>query len=105
MKTTLYVGVWIKRFLLEYLISIRNLSKNTQISYRDTFRLLLPFAAKKKRRPIDKLLVEDITPEIIKAFLTELETGRNCLTSTRNQRLSAVHAFAKFVGQNSPEHV
>lgn len=105
MKTTLYVSLWMKRFLLEYVISIRNLSKNTQISYRDTFRLLLPLAAKKKRRPIDKLLVEDITPEIIKDFLTELETGRNCSTSTLNQRLSAVHAFAKFVGQNSPEHL
>lgn len=105
MKTTLYVSLWIKRFLLEYLISIRNLSKNTQISYRDTFRLLLPFVAKKKKTSIDKLLVEDITPEIIKAFLTELETGRNCSPSTRNQRLSAVHAFAKFVGLNSPEHV
>jgi site-specific recombinase XerD len=105
MKTTLYVSLWIRRFLLEYLISIRNLSKNTQISYRDTFRLLLPFAAKKKKRSIDKLLVEDISHEIIKAFLTDLETKRNCSTSTRNQRLSAVHAFAKFVGLNSPEHV
>ena len=72
MKTTLYVSLWIRRFLLEYLISIRNLSKNTQISYRDTFRLLLPFAAKKKKRSIDKLLVEDISHEIIKAFLTDL---------------------------------
>jgi len=105
MKTTLYLSPWIKRFLLEYLISIRNLSKNTQLSYRDTFRLLLPFAAKKKKRTIDKLLVEDITPDIIKAFLTELETVRNCSPSTRNQRLSAIHAFAKFIGINSPEHV
>jgi integrase/recombinase XerD len=105
MKTTLYVSPWIKRFLLEYLISIRNLSKNTQISYRDTFRLLLPFVAKKKKMSIDKLLVEDISPEIIKAFLTDLETKRSCSTATRNQRLSAVHAFAKFVGLNSPEHV
>lgn len=105
MKTTLYLSLWIKRFLLEYLISIRNLSKNTQLSYRDTIRLLLPFAAKKKKRSIDKLLVEDISPDIIKAFLAELETVRNCSPSTRNQRLSAIHAFAKFVGLNSPEHV
>jgi integrase/recombinase XerD len=45
MKPTLFVSVWIKRFLLEYLISTKNLSKNTQLSYRDTFRLLLPFAS------------------------------------------------------------
>ena len=105
MKTTSYASLWIKRFLMEYLISIRNLSKNTQLSYRDTFRLLLPFASKRSKVSIDKLMVEDITPEIIKAFLTEVETNRNCSLSTRNQRLSAVHAFAKFVGLNSPEHV
>lgn len=105
MKTTQYVSFWIKRFLLEYLISIRNLSKNTQLSYRDTFRLLLPFAAKKSKRAIDKLLVEDIVPDILKAFLAELESARSCSLSTRNQRLSAIHAFAKFVGLNSPEHV
>ncbi len=91
--------------MLEYLISVRNLSKNTQLSYRDTFRLLLPFAAKKSKESIDKLLVEDINPDIIKAFLAELETGRNCSLSTRNQRLSAVHAIAKFIGLSSPEHV
>lgn len=105
MKTTSYASLWIKRFLMEYLISIRNLSKNTQLSYRDTFRLLLPFASKRSKVSIDKLMVEDITPEIIKAFLAEVEINRNCSLSTRNQRLSAVHAFAKFVGLNSPEHV
>jgi integrase/recombinase XerD len=105
MKNTSFVSGWIKRFLLEYLISTRNLSKNTQISYRDTFRLLLPFAAKKNKKSIEKLLAEEIGPTVIKAFLTELEAGRGCSISTRNQRLAAVHAFAKFVGLHSPEHV
>ena len=105
MKTSQYIGPWIKQFLLEYLISIRNLSKNTQLSYRDTFRLLLPFAAKKAKISIDKLLVEDLAADTIKAFLNELEGSRSCSCSTRNQRLSAVHAFAKFVGLNSPEHI
>lgn len=105
MKDILFISFWIKRFLLEYLISTKNLSKNTQLSYRDTFRLLLPFAAKKSKKSIDKLLVEEINPTIVKSFLTELETGRGCSIATRNQRLSAVHAFAKFVGLYSPEHV
>ncbi len=34
-----------------------------------------------------------------------LETERKCSLSTRNQRLAAIHAFAHFVGLNSPEHV
>jgi|TARA_R110002050_G_scaffold83619_1_gene178824 site-specific recombinase XerD len=102
---TQYIGLWIKRFLQEYLISIRNLSKNTQLSYRDTFRLLLPFTAMKNKKTIDKLLVEDLTPSIIQSFLLTLESKRNCSLSTRNQRLSAIHAFAKYVGINNPEYV
>ena len=104
MKNSEYLGPWVKRFLLEYLISIKNLSKNTQQSYRDTFRLLIPFASKKVHKSIEKLLVEDINSNIIKGFLLDLEKNRNCSVSTRNQRLSALHSFAKFVGINSPEH-
>ena len=105
MKNTEYLSSWVKRFLLEYLISIRNLSKNTQLSYRDTFRLMLPFISKIAKVNIDKLLVEDIAPDKIKTFLEELETNRGCSLSTRNQRLASIHAFAKFVGLNSPEHL
>jgi len=105
MKNDQYLSVWIRRFLLEYLVSARNLSKNTQLSYRDTFRLMLPVMARKKKKTIDKLLVDDINAGAVKSFLTELETNRDCSLSTRNQRLAAIHAFAKFIGLNSPEHV
>ncbi len=105
MKSNQYLSPWIKRFLLEYLISIRNLSKNTQLSYRDTFRLLLPFMAKKAKTSIDKLYIDDISPDAVKAFLLDLEKTRDCSLSTRNQRLASLHAFAKFIGLNIPECV
>jgi site-specific recombinase XerD len=105
MKNAQYLSPWIKRFLLEYLDSTRNLSKNTQLSYRDTFRLLLPFIAKKIKKAIDKLLVDDIGAGAIKAFLTGLETNRGWSLSTRNQRLGVIHAFAKFIGLNNPEYL
>jgi hypothetical protein len=31
------LGPWVRRFLLEYLVSERNLARNTQCSYRDPF--------------------------------------------------------------------
>lgn len=96
---------WVKQFLLEYLISIKNLSRNTQQSYRDTFRQYLPLAAKKVRKPIDQLVIEDISPDGIKQYLLNIETKRKCSLATRNQRLAAIHTFAEFVGLNSPEHV
>lgn len=39
------VGFWVRRFLSEYLVHERGVSRNTQQSYRDTFCLLLPFVA------------------------------------------------------------
>lgn len=105
MKNTDFVSPWIKRFLLEYLMSVRNLSKNTQQSYRDAFRLILPFIAKKAKKSIDKLILDDIDSDAVKAFLLDLESNRHCSLSTRNQRLAAIHAFAKFVGLNNPEHI
>jgi len=42
MKNDSLLGPWIRRFLLEHLVAERNLSRNTQRSYRDTLCLLLP---------------------------------------------------------------
>jgi integrase/recombinase XerD len=46
MNDTALLNPWLRRFLLEYLVTERNLSRNTQRSYRDTFRLLLPLLAR-----------------------------------------------------------
>jgi len=99
------LGPWVRRFLLEYLVKERNLSINTRASYRDMLVLLLPYAATQTRKSVDRLKVIDLSPELIKNFLTHLEQNRNCSATTRNQRLGALHALARFIGQNSPEHV
>ena len=41
------LGSFVRRFLLESVIVDRNLSRNTQKSYRDAIRLLLRFIAKR----------------------------------------------------------
>lgn len=105
MNTVNILSPWIKRFILEYLISVRNLAYNTQQSYRDTLKIMLPFIAKKAKKSIDQLVFDDLTPEIINLFLLHLESERQCSVSTRNQRLAAIHAFAHFIGLSSPEHV
>ena len=105
MPDTAVLGPWVRRFLLEHLGAERNLARNTQQSYRDTIRLLIPFAARRARRPIDRLGVEDLTADRIRAFLCDLEEKRGCGPATRNQRLAAIHSLAHFIGLNSPEHV
>src|SRR5437867_1216859 len=96
-------GRWIRRFLLEHVVAERNLSRNTQKSYRDTMRLLLPFVAGKADRAVDRLALEDFTSETVRGFLNILEKDRGSSVATRNQRLATVHAWARFVAEHLPE--
>jgi len=102
---TLYAGYWIRRFLCEYLVTVRNLSVNTQRSYRDTFRLLLSHLSKSLHKSIDSLRLTDISYEKVKCFLDSVESERSCTIRTRNHRLAAIYALAKYVAMHSPEHV
>jgi site-specific recombinase XerD len=77
------LGTWIRRFLLEHLVAERNLAPNTQRSYRDTLVLLIPFVAKKAGKAVDHLSVVDMSAELIRLFLADLETSRRCLAWTR----------------------
>lgn len=99
------IGPWIRRYLLEHMINDRNLSRNTQASYRDTLKLLLPFLSAERRLAIDHLAVEDLSSGIVRQFLDHLENRRHCCGTTRNLRLAAIHSLAKFIGMQSPEHL
>jgi integrase/recombinase XerD len=99
------LGPWVRRFLLEHLVGERNLARNTQQSYRDTLRLLLPFMARQAGTRIERLTVEALTAQRVRAFLLELETKRHCAIATRNQRLAAIHSLAHFVARRAPEYV
>jgi len=105
MKTISLLAPLIRRFLLEYLVGDRNLAHNTQRSYRDTLVLFLPFIAKKLGKPVDQLAIEDVCSSTVRPFLLELEQTRGCSISTRNQRLAAIHALARFIGERNPEHM
>ena len=99
------LGPWIRRFLLEHVVGERNLSRNTQASYRDTLKLLLPFTSAQTKRPIDRLAIEDLSAQIVRHFLDHVEEDRHCCGVTRNQRLAGIHVLAKFIGAHSPEHL
>jgi integrase/recombinase XerD len=105
MRDTTLLGPWVRRFLMEHVIGERNLARNTQWSYRDTLRLLLPFLVRRARTSVDRLAVTDLSADRLRQFLSELEEKRGCAVATRNQRLAAVHALARFVGLRAPELV
>ena len=105
MNDTTLLGPWVRRFLLEHLIVERNLSRQTQLSYRDTLRLLLPFVADQCHQSLDRLILEQVSAQYVRAFLQYVEDERHCTSATRNQRLAAIRALAGFVAEHSPEHI
>jgi len=84
-------------FLAAYLPGQQGASKNTIISYRDTFSLFLHFCKTDKGMRIERFELVQFKRKLIEEFLTWLEQERNNSISTRNQRLAAIHAFARFL--------
>ena len=102
MSETRTLGPWRRRFLADYIVTERRLARNTQASYRDSFALLLAFLSRQARKPADRLALEDLTAARVLEFLNCLEQERGCSVQTRNQRLAAVRAFARFVASRDP---
>lgn len=87
----------IHQFFDHYLPHIKGVSYYTIKSYRDTFKLFLPFAANYYGIKARSLRLEQISPELIIAFLNDLQKERKNLATTRNQRLAALKSFAKMI--------
>jgi integrase/recombinase XerD len=92
----------LQRFFTDRLLCQLGASPHTVASYRDTFRLLLKFASKHHRREVSELNVEDLDAKLVNSFLKHLENERCNSTGTRNNRLSAIHAFFKHVCLREP---
>jgi site-specific recombinase XerD len=93
----------LQRFFTDRLIGQLGASPNTVAGYRDTFRLLLGFAARRLRRQPSAFRLDDIDNPLVCAFLDHLESERHCSPRTRNTRLAALHSFFKYVALSEPE--
>ena len=103
MKPTDFANL-LTAFLKDYLPSHRNVSANTVISYRDTFVLLLRYCRDVKGIAPNRMELKHLTPALIMDFLDHLETTRHCKARSRNQRLTAVHSFFRYVHVEKPEY-
>ena len=99
------LGPFVRRFLLEELVADRNLTLNTQRSYRDSICLLLRFMADRHATDPTRVTVEQVTAALVRGFLADLEARRGNSVATRNQRLAAIHSLFRFVGRQVPELV
>lgn len=104
MKPTKFAK-YLTDYLTVYLPNERGYSKNTILSYRDNMMLFLIFMRDKYQVEADRIDFKDITQERIVTYLEWLESDRGCSVSTRNSRLSSLHAFFRFMLYRSPEHL
>ncbi len=94
----------LQRFFTDRLLGQLGASPNTIACYRDAFRLLLRFAAERLRRTPSDLRVEDLDASFLGQFLDHVEHTRGCSARTRNARLSALHAFFRYVALEEPSY-
>jgi integrase/recombinase XerD len=94
----------LEHFFTERLLLQRQASPHTIAAYRDTFRLLLRFAATELGAAPSALTTEDLGPAFIGAFLAHLERRRGNPPRTRNARLAAIHSFFRYVALTEPAH-
>jgi integrase/recombinase XerD len=96
----------LRDFFGEFLPSVRNVSPHTIASYRDSLVLLLRFVAAQQRSGDVSLLdFKDVSAELILSFLADLESKRHNTATTRNVRLSAIHAFFRYVATQHPDRL
>jgi site-specific recombinase XerD len=95
----------LQAFFTERLITQRNSSPQTVASYRDTFRLLLAFAAQRTGNQPCQLDIDDLDASLIGAFLDHLEVERGNSARTRNNRLAAIHSLYRYAALKHPEHL
>lgn len=93
---------YLTQFLSDYLVFQKNASKNTIYSYRDTFKLLIRYCQDVENISVEQMTMSVLSDNLIISFLHWLETERKCSISTRNQRLTAIHSFFRYVQAEDP---
>lgn len=91
-------------FFTDRLIRQRHASGQTIAAYRDTWRLLLGFAAARTGKQPGQLDITDLDAPLIGDFLDHLERDRGNTPRTRNARLAAIHSTFNYAALQHPEH-
>jgi len=94
----------LQAFFTDRLVRQRGASPHTIAAYRDTFRILLGFAARQTRKRPSDLDIADLDAPLMSAFLDHLQNERNNSIQTRNSRLAAVHSLLAYAALGHPEH-
>ena len=89
-------------FLRAHLPRERGASQNTIASYAHCYRLLLVFAAERRKTRPSQIHIEDLDAALICAFLDHLEEARSNTARSRNARLAAIHSLFRYIEYRVP---
>lgn len=95
----------VQHFFEKHLAVERHASRHTVLAYRDTLKLFLRHAADRAGCAVDRLDHTALDVDVVRSFLGWLEKQRKCGARTRNHRLAAIKAFARYVASVAPEHL
>ena len=98
------VQMLIQKYFLQRLMDQRNVSPETVKSYRDTFRHYLRYIETHCRVSPVKMSIAQFDAEHIIGFLLYLDKERGNSPKTINNRLAALHSFAKYLIFEIPEY-
>jgi integrase/recombinase XerD len=90
-------------FFTVRLMQHKNASPHTIRAYRDTWRLLLAYAAQATGTPPSKMQIAQLDHQLVTGFLRHLETARGSSLRTRNARLAAVHSLFRYAELHAPD--
>jgi site-specific recombinase XerD len=94
----------LEAFFTSRLTRQRRASGHTIAAYRDTWRLLLGWAAQRAGKPPSRLDLADLDAATVATFLDHLEHDRGNSIRTRNARLAAIHSMFSYAALRHPEH-
>lgn len=95
----------LSNYLSKYLPAERAASRNTILSYRDTFVLFLGYMKTQKGIAAEKLYLANINKPVIIDFLNWLQEKRKSSNATRNYRMAAIHSFFCYLQYEMPEKI
>jgi integrase/recombinase XerD len=95
----------LQAFFTDRLIRQRQASNHTLSAYRDTLRLLVRFAAERRKVEPVKLEMSDLDSALISAFLDHREHECGNSARTRNARLTAIRSLFRYAALRHPEHL
>jgi site-specific recombinase XerD len=102
MTAKIHVAPLLQSFFTRRLMQEKQVSHHTISSYRDTFRLLLKFIARKEQKTPSRLCLDELNSPVVTGFLSELERERGISARSRNLRLTAIRSFFTYLALEVP---